>query len=333
MAFKQFTHCTNPSDFNPLNRPLAIFGGLAGFVSFILAVIFGGVIAPWLILAGYAAGLAAIVAVFEYLLGGKLICLGGDKIAAGKVIGMEPAEAKSFPDNFDNDLSINIILCPHEADMQAILDRGHFEAEDLPDIDPANLKFQDQLCIEQDGSRQHGIPYSGYDTAPFVNKPNLHIELEGSRIHDMYSAILAIWWILAAGAAIASVLPWPFNLLVMLIAALIGGAIFAGTWAASDNGNLTDVDMTEGELHKGDVVVSFGTWTYDSGHNDTNVGWNEFHPVKFLSKADHCPDEAEIKIWQELILESLGLDALPGGNPASHGTKGWKIHPHIDGCN
>ena len=106
MAFKQYTKCTPTSSYDPLNRPLVVFGGIAGFVTLILAIIIGGVVAPWLIAAGAAAGFATISAVFEYLLGGKLICLGGDELATGQVVGMEPADAKPFPDNLDNDLSI-----------------------------------------------------------------------------------------------------------------------------------------------------------------------------------------------------------------------------------
>jgi hypothetical protein len=327
MAFKQFTHCTPSSSFDPLNRPLAIFGGIAGFVALILAIIVGGIIAPWLIVAGAAAGWAAISSVFEYLLGGKLICLDGDKLAVGQVIGLEPANEKPFPDNFDNDLSINICLCPHRPDIGSIISKGHFDAEDIPDLNLATPGFQDFLVMEQPASKNHGIPYSGYDTAPFLNKPNLHIELEGSRISDMYAACMAIWWVLTAGAAIASALPWPFNLIVMLIAALIAGIIFGATWASSDDGSLSDVDMTEGGLSKGDFIVSFGTWTYDSGHNDTNVGWNELHPVKFMSKAEHCADEKEAETWKELITESLGRAASGLSKDAD-----WYIHPVIDSC-
>jgi hypothetical protein len=86
--------------------------------------------------------------------------------------------------------------------------------------------------------------------------------------------------------------------------------------------------MTEGGLKKGDFIVAYGTWTYDSGHNDTNVGWNELHPVKFMSKAEHCADEKEAEKWKDLITESLGR-AASGLSEDPH----WSIHPDIDLCN
>jgi hypothetical protein len=328
MPFKQYTHCTNTADFDPLNRPLVKVGGIAAFVALILGVILGGTLGPLLIFGGAAAGYAVIVAVFEYLLGGKLICLGGDEFASGQVIGMEPASGKPFPDNFDNDLSINICLCPYKADINAIIARGNFEAVDLPDLaTPPN--FQDKLVKEQTASSNHGIPYSGYDEADksFLKKPNFHIELEGSRIADMYAAFLAIWTLLTIASTIASALPWPFNLLALLLAALLGLGIAAATWEAADDGSLDDLDFTDGDLKKGDFIVSFGTWTYDSGHNDTGVGWNELHPVKFMSKAERCPNPKEAETWKDLIKESLDLAAS-----GASAEPGWKIHPDIDEC-
>lgn len=90
----------------------------------------------------------------------------------------------------------------------------------------------------------------------------------------------------------------------MLFAALFGGGILVGTWVGADDRSLHDVDMTEGELKKGDIIVAYGTWVYDAGHNDTNVGWNEFHPVKFMSKADHCGGKSEAAEWEHLITET-----------------------------
>jgi hypothetical protein len=48
------------------------------------------------------------------LLGGKLICLGESECAFGRVIGLEPVGfGKSFPDDIDNDFSVNLLLAPH----------------------------------------------------------------------------------------------------------------------------------------------------------------------------------------------------------------------------
>lgn len=339
MPYKQYTHCTKTEDFDPLNRPLAIVGGIGGLVTMIVALFVAAaipVLGIILVLAGGGFMYAAIVATFEYLLGGKLICLGGDKVAIGSVLNTEPPSTKSGVDAMDNDYSINILLCPHKKIKEDPAKAFQLVAEELPDINsslPAN--YQDFLVEEQEASRRHNIPYTGYESNPFKTKPNLHIELEGSRIYDTYQAFLAAWGVLVAAAIIAAalasipVIGWLLALLAMLIGAAIGAAIVGITWSGAADGSVADVDATIGELHLGDILVSYGTWTYDSGHNDTKIGWNELHPVKFLSKAQHCASPDEAKQWEVKIKETF--------NPNIRGkqqelTNQWEIHPLIDGC-
>jgi hypothetical protein len=338
MAYKQYTKCTAPSDFNPLNRPLVTIGGIGGLIAMITALFVAAavpILGIILILSGGGFMLAAIIATFEYLLGGKLICLGGDKLAVGRVLSVEPASSKSGVAAMDNDYSINMLLCPHEKINGKPED--DWVATDIPLIDPSNpLNYQDFLVQEQAGSSQHGIPYTGYEDASALNRPNFHIELEGSRIYEVYHAFLAAWAVLVAfalaAAALAAipVIGWLLALLAMLFGAGIGALIVGATWAGSDDGNLNDVDTTIGELHKGDFIVSYGTWTYDAGHNDTNVGWNELHPVKFLSKADHCANEDEAKEWVVKIEETLNQNIRKKKQPLEQNR--WRVHPVIDGC-
>jgi hypothetical protein len=82
----QFTHCVSKDDYsNP--------------VSF-----------------GLDAGLATLGKdACDYLLGRKLICLGGVKCAIGTIIHIEPVGYhKPFPEDIDNDFCVNVLLFPHE---------------------------------------------------------------------------------------------------------------------------------------------------------------------------------------------------------------------------
>jgi len=339
MAFIQYTKCTPTSEFNPLNRPLVAIGGIGGLIAMITALFVAAavpVLGIILILSGGGAMLAAIIATFEYLLGGKLICLGdGDQLAIGSVLGVEPASSKSGIAALDNDYSVNMLLCPHEKIDGKPED--DWEAAQIPLIDSSNpLNYQDFLVEEQPESSNHGIPYSGYEDASALNRANFHIELEGSRIHDVYIALLAAWAILVVAALIAAalaaipVIGWLLALLAMLFGAAIGAIVVAAVWAAADDGDLDDVDPSIGELHRGDFIVSYGTWTYDSGHNDTDVGWNELHPVKFLSKAEHCADEKEAEEWKIKIIETFNPSIKEAQEKLT--VNRWRIHPVIDGC-
>ena len=360
MAFKQYTHCTPTADFNPLNQPLATAMGLGGLIAMI-ASIFAQALIPGLgiffVLFGSGFLLAAIINTFEYLLGGKLICLGGDKLAIGKVLTVElPGTKDGVIANIDNDFSINMLLCPHHEKNYTPDDPvKNFEADNLPDSNPSDPdNFQDFLVQPQPASSNHGVPYTGYESAPFEKKTNFHIELEGARIANMYAAFLAAWALLVIAAliavAVASIpaLGWLLALLVMLFGAAVAAGLAALTYVASSDGSLDDVDPSIGELHTGDLIIAYGTWTYDSGHNfDLKAGWNELHPVKFLSKGhllqkdaegypfeiptNQCIGPDQAKVWQAKIEESLNMPDLrdkEGENPLI----GSSYHPLIDGC-
>lgn len=341
MAYKQYTHCTPTADFDPFNQPLVTAAGLGGIVAMIVALFVAAAVPVagiLLVLAGGGFLFAAIVATFEYLLGGKLICLGGDQIAIGSVLSVETVDSKDGFDAIDNDLSINLLLCPHQKIVPD--DATTFEASNLPDSDPTDpLNYQDFLVQEQSASKNHGIPYTGYEAAEFTHKPNFHVELEGSRIHDMYEAFLAAWAILMAAALAAAavaavpVIGWLLALLFMLFGAGIGAGIAGGAWGGADEGSTADLDPTIGELHINDVLVSYGTWAYDSGHNaDLNAGWNELHPVKFLAKANACVDSKGAVEWQDKINEALDIPDYRGA-AEKHPLVGSVYHPLIDGCN
>ncbi len=53
----------------------------------------------------------------DYLLGRKMVCLGGTRCAIGTIIHIEPVGYhKPFPENLDNDFCINLLLFPHEVE-------------------------------------------------------------------------------------------------------------------------------------------------------------------------------------------------------------------------
>jgi hypothetical protein len=53
----------------------------------------------------------------DYLLGRKLVCLGGVRCAIGTIVHIEPVGFdKSFPENIDNDFCLNLLLFPHEVE-------------------------------------------------------------------------------------------------------------------------------------------------------------------------------------------------------------------------
>lgn len=325
MQYKQYTQCIKTEDFSPLNRPLTVIGGIGGLLGLIAAIIasaVGGALlssvgaAAWL--AGSSAGYAAIIATFKYLLGGKLICLGGDKSACGTVVSREPASSKPFPDNLDNDYSFNLVLAPHAIDDQLKLN---------------DLGFQDDLVVEQEQSRRHGIPFHGYEK--YEGRPVLHNELEGSRIHDTYQAFLAAWSILVAAALLAMalgtipVIGWLLAILVFLIGAAVAAGVVAVTWALADDGKVSDVDPTFGELHDGDILFVLGVWTYDSGHNDKNHGWNELHPIKYLQKLDAVLTEEQIREQEKKVREAETPEVRKKQQSLE---QHWTVHPYLDGC-
>src|SRR6266481_2893483 len=58
-------------------------------------------------------GFDLLLKVCDYILHGKLICLGGDRCAIGRVASFETVADKSGFEKLDNDFSINLALCPY----------------------------------------------------------------------------------------------------------------------------------------------------------------------------------------------------------------------------
>jgi hypothetical protein len=129
MAYRQYTHCVQPADYvDPLPRTDNAFE--------VIVAIFDTVLGGWL---------PDAILGCDYLLGGKLVCLGGDECAIGHVTHFEPPSEKSFPKNLDNDFSLNILLAPQGL--------GNFAGvtDNRVDFQMAVAASQGALLKQQDG--------------------------------------------------------------------------------------------------------------------------------------------------------------------------------------
>src|SRR5450759_1804374 len=114
MGYPEYTHCVQPADYvDPLPRTTD-------------AIHVIGAVLDGLVLGGY---LPDAILGCDYLLGGKLVCLGGDQCAIGHITHFEPASEKPFPANLDNDFSFNILLTPDGLGTYA----GIYKDTSLPD--------------------------------------------------------------------------------------------------------------------------------------------------------------------------------------------------------
>src|SRR4051812_3068842 len=110
MPYVQHTHCVSSSQYHGIGA-LAALGGVFAALGLLLAFL-GGSVATGPLLAFGA--LLILMDACDYLLGGKLICLGPGRCAIGRVMGLEPPGfRKPWPQNIDNDYSVNILLAPH----------------------------------------------------------------------------------------------------------------------------------------------------------------------------------------------------------------------------
>src|SRR5262249_58440575 len=133
MAYRQYTHRVQPADYvDPLPRTNNAFQ--------VIAAILDGGLGGWL---------PDAILGCDYLLGGKLVCLGGDECAIGYITHFEPPSAKSFPENLDNDFAINILLAPQG------LGNFTFQSDNRVDFQTAVNGPQGRLLAEQ---KQLGMP-------------------------------------------------------------------------------------------------------------------------------------------------------------------------------
>lgn len=359
MAFKSYTSCVQPADYH--DPPTYLEAVLAD-----VALLFAApeAVGPALMF--------ELETVLDYMLNGKLVCLGGDVCAVGQVLGFEPASEKSFPDNIDNDFSINLLLYPSVLGdfIDKDLDTSWKEVKKLPQGGLVTEVPGMPEPHEAEGGKRYQ-PYSakvkiedaykigGWNTMfplkEAITAPVFHLECEGSRISDMYHTLEDISG-LGTGVCKLKLGPIPIGkLFCSVVAALLWPIVVAAlvaAWLAADDGSAADprVGADQGELEAGDFIVATGRWTFDASHQ----GWNEMHPVKTLQRISRgfsdLPVGAEavdliVRWCRAVMVVPPGDRAGPGGTPASmtpsqqqtwdgqlDPRNRWIVHPDLDGC-
>jgi hypothetical protein len=292
MAAPEYTTCVDRKDYKD-----------PGFPSGNVFTTIGGVIAQ--------GGFDLLLKICDYLLHGKLVCLGGDQCAIGRVASFETVDDKSGFDKIDNDFSINLALCPDplsglqvgEAQRidnynMAVANKQGWLIEEKKDMPDPREGSPDQkpspkyagtfVKIHTILSLSNPIPekIANESDSDTWHLPVFHTEIEGDRAEYVCAVANAIWgpihrtvcripWIGGFLCTIITILAAPF-----LAAAL---ALLAAAWVAGSNDN-RDFDGG-GDLKADDLVLIRGRWVYDASHQ----GWNELHAVKHIQK---IPDES-----------------------------------------
>jgi hypothetical protein len=114
MAAPIYTTCVERKDYETLSFTPEILIAIGSFLLFGGVGIFGSVVAV----------MAALHKLCEYILHGKLVCLGGDRCAVGRVAGFETVDDKGGLEKIDNDFSVNLLLAPYDLE--------YFTSESLP---------------------------------------------------------------------------------------------------------------------------------------------------------------------------------------------------------
>lgn len=343
MAYRQFTQCTSPNNYIGKLAGQIIVAAAIGAIPLVLGLIFGALALGPGILVAMMIPTMAVIAYCRWWLYDRLICLGGDVCAVGRLLGVEPPSEKSGLDAFDTDYSFGLLLADNdvgvskagsEAGPQGVL------VTEKPEIAALGVDFSGET------SRVHST-----DDPSFI----LHCEFEGGGVHDLLITCLALLGYLTAATVAAviicsiPVIGWIACLIISLIFAAIGGAILGMGMsnALADQGNPHDVMGNMGDLHPGkDLLVVKGTWVYDSAH----TGWNEIHPIKHCQKIGTWADtwDAAYDSIRSLVPAGTTVDAgvyrqfwcdalAKADSPTTHTQQaqpenGWEIHPDIDGC-
>jgi hypothetical protein len=333
MPYNQYTSCVQAPNHVKMDQYIqaTIQASIAGGIGALFVAAAG---MPWcLLVVVEIAAMMWLLAYCHWWLDDRLICLGGDKLAIGMLISVEPPEEKSGFDALDTDYSINLLLPPNmpgagQAAVESSLPYGF-------------------LTKEQDATRNIGLPFTGY---PAIEKKTgipcagLHAEFEGGGVKDtLLGAQIALGLSVAAlivclgvpgpiGAVIAAILA-----LLALLAALLGAGVGLG-----DKGSPADVNPSLGNLHVNDtnkigadLLVVMGRWVYDAGHNNQDQGWNEIHAIKFCERIGRWTGSwpADIgdleKKWEGAVDDATSaLTVAAQQKPENQ----WEVHPALDGC-
>ncbi len=338
MAFVQHTRCEPASGHSTMNQYIqasleaGVFGVLTGLV----------VAASGHPLCGFiAAELTAfmwLAAYCQWWLYHRLVCVGGalasdpagDRNAVGVVITIEPPEEKSGFDAIDTDYSINLLVANAEP------------TDDRPTIE-ATTPYG-HLVAEQSVTRDEGLPFTSYTATdePTGSSPVvLHAEFEGAGVYDV-SIANGIALGLSAVALIACLADGFWGTLaaivlaiLALLAALIGLLVGLGDTGSPSDVGVGTITSTKDKADGASIMGVFGTWVYDSGHNNEGKGYNEIHTIKRAAQVGTWggawpPNtQAIIDDWErEAGTAGSALTVEEQGKPEND----WAVHPLVDGC-
>ena len=237
MAYKQYTHCIEKSDFDSFWNfggkqqgpvvPLAVWAILQGIKDALI-----GAVAGFLVGGAIGAGIGASIG-FSYgvvdgfcdqWLNRRLICISKDVCAIGKVAWQEAPKKKDETERiFDNDASFNLRLIPYDGqefgreDQAPKRDWNAIVADGFPAAKLVGRAFSD-------------LNYGGYEPDKFPDHPGgrwtLHCEFEGNAMVTLCT--------IAKALAILGPLLSGLGAVAGAVAGALYGGIKAGeaTWKA-----------------------------------------------------------------------------------------------------
>lgn len=248
------------------------------------------IIAAWALFLACTLAITFLTRLRDYFFDFRLICLGNDRCALGRV--------NSIEDNDDGDQSLNLVLAPANEDTSLSDYRTMYQASELVFQDP-------------------GLSSRGFTLDPFELRPDtfgrgglpfLHCEIEGTYFDDWTEALLAYLWVLVAIAIAAFALAtlatalgpiawiiWIAVALFVILAAIFGlnflppehddpgsvGVDPVGDATPSAGGPVI-TDAGGNSISVGDFVVILGRPVCDTGHSPTC--WDELHPVTGVAR-------------------------------------------------
>jgi hypothetical protein len=335
VAFRQFTQCEQPENWQPRSYWIITLQSLvlAPFAT-VLAL---GMGKPWcLLIVAEITGLAWIIAYCRHFLYHRLICLGGDRDVIAAIVSISPPPPLTEFD-WDNDYSINLLLQNTEF--------GVTQAE-AELSQPYGFLIAPQAAVTNPPVSRPSPGHSARDEfGTGLVSATLHAEFEGAGNYDLMQISEGMLGF-AIGSLLACVfLPWPADLIVGLgltILAVLGwliGAVLAKTVRPGDP---SDVDPDIGTLHTNndengglglgaDIVYVQGAWVHDPLHE----GWNEIHPIKVCTKvgrwdggwSDQPPD---VILRARHAFEIARSDETRANQARPEHQ--WEVHPELDSC-
>jgi hypothetical protein len=333
MSYTQYTSCTSAEDHILFYKYIQTTARAAipGGISALFVVAYGDPVC-WVMVAEITF-LAWVIAFCHWWLEDRLICLptggGQDRTAVGMVVSIETVAQKSFPDTFDTDLSINLLLL----NTHPKVDQAHAQ-----DSQPYG-----ELIKEQENIANLSLPFTGTaatDEGTGIKSAVLHAEFEGAGIVDLLLASQVALGVAVAALIACLTLPpvvavilWLLSWLIFTVGAIIGPT----DTASSEDAGLPSIETNNTDGTGAHILGVMGHWIYDSGHNDwpENGGWNEIHPIKMAQKLGTWDGDwpkgidATVANWENKVDEAGSPVTIESQKRPENQ---WQIHPLIDGC-